>query len=233
MGRISGWWQSWQKGLGRVWQSACRPWLTRRNIPYFVLLALVAFLVAKSYSRRLRKPPPLALAAPAVTGGEEKNPPLRLSQTPEEIGAVWEEMAAENTAAVPGAGSAVDPSAFIRPCSGRVILGRGWRRDKPGTAWFYHPGVDLSVTAGQPVLAMAAGRVTKVAPDDEGGTMVEIEHGQGWRSVYGQLGTVEMQSGQDVDGGQIVGRPLGAQVHLEIWRDRAVLDPLAALPGLG
>ncbi len=176
---------------------------------------------------------PLAPAAPAVTNGKENNPPLRLSQTPEEIGAVWEEMVAKTPSATPGTGLAVDSSAFVRPCPGRVILGRGWRRDKPGAAWFYHPGVDLAVATGQPVLAMAAGRVTKVGPDDEGGTRVEIDHGQGWRSVYGQLGPVEVQPGEDVDRGRIIGRPLGAQVHLEIWRDKAALDPLAELPGLG
>ncbi len=233
MARISGLWLFCQKGLKNFWRRSCRPWLTRRNIPYFVLLALVAFLVSSGYSRRLRKPAPPAQASPAVTGGEEKNPPLRLSQTPEEFGAVWEEMAAENTATVTGAGATVDPSAFTRPCPGRVILGRGWRRDKPGATWFYHPGVDLAVTAGQPVLAMAAGRVTKVAPDDEGGTMVEIDHDQGWRSVYGQLGPVELQPGQGVEKGQLIGRPLGTQVHLEIRRDKAVLDPLAVLTGLG
>lgn len=234
MGKLRDFGQQARVKWGLFWRSSCRPWFTRRNLPYFVLLALVAFLVSSGLSRRSSAPPGVVPATPAGGGAREASTPLRLGQTPAEVGAAWDAMVASDAGdATSGADTVVDPAGFVQPCHGQIVRGRGWRRDRPGGVWSYHRGLDLKVRAGQPVLAIANGRVLRVAADEEGGTQVEVDHGQGWRSVYGQLGKVDVQAGQVVVRGQALGWPNGTAVHFELWQGQTVLDPLAVMAGLG
>lgn len=102
-------------------------------------------------------------------------------------------------------------------------------------------GVNIGAPAGSEVRAAAAGRVGYVGADLAGqGLTVLIVHRDGWRSVYGHLGTAVVRDGDDIRAGQQVGtvgttagdgRP---SIHFETWRMRGdqpvAVDPLTVLP---
>lgn len=102
-------------------------------------------------------------------------------------------------------------------------------------------GVNIAAPAGSEVRAAAAGRVGYVGDDLAGqGLTVLVVHRDGWRTVYGHLGSELVQDGQDVQAGQVIGtvgttagdgRP---SMHFETWRMRGdepnAVDPLGVLP---
>jgi murein DD-endopeptidase MepM/ murein hydrolase activator NlpD len=68
------------------------------------------------------------------------------------------------------------------------------------------------------------------------GGLVLVDHGTGWVTAYGHLGSLDVAKGDRVKSGQKVGsvgdtgyvdRP---QLHFEIRKDRQPLDPLTRLP---
>eukprot|EP01031_Cornospumella_fuschlensis_P021839 gene21839-26775_t len=81
-------------------------------------------------------------------------------------------------------------------------LGRPSRRD--GAAWPAGPGernngINIGAAAGAPVSAAAGGRVAYVGDDIVGqGLTVLIIHRDGWRTVYGHLGSATVDDGADV-----------------------------------
>ncbi|MDP3370580.1 MAG: peptidoglycan DD-metalloendopeptidase family protein, partial [Brevundimonas sp.] len=102
-------------------------------------------------------------------------------------------------------------------------------------------GVNIGAPAGAEVRAAAAGRVGYVGDDLAGqGLTVLIVHRDGWRTVYGHLGSATVRDGDDIRAGQQVGtvgttagdgRP---SIHFEAWRMRGdeptAVDPLTVLP---
>jgi murein DD-endopeptidase MepM/ murein hydrolase activator NlpD len=102
-------------------------------------------------------------------------------------------------------------------------------------------GVNIGAGDGAEVRSSAAGRVGYVGDDLAGqGLTVLIVHRDGWRTVYGHLGSTLVRDGEDVAAGQQIGtvgttagdgRP---SVHFETWRMRGdeptAIDPLSVLP---
>ena len=102
-------------------------------------------------------------------------------------------------------------------------------------------GVNIGAVAGAEVRAAAAGRVGYVGDDLAGqGLTVLVVHRDGWRSVYGHLGSTVVRDGDEVRAGQqlgTVGTTAGdgrPSVHFETWRMRGdqptAIDPLTVLP---
>ncbi|MFA4892652.1 peptidoglycan DD-metalloendopeptidase family protein [Brevundimonas sp.] len=102
-------------------------------------------------------------------------------------------------------------------------------------------GVNIGAAAGAEVRAAAAGRVGYVGDDLAGqGLTVLVVHRDGWRTVYGHLGSAVVRDGDEIRAGQQIGtvgttagdgRP---SVHFETWRMRGdqpnAVDPLTVLP---
>jgi murein DD-endopeptidase MepM/ murein hydrolase activator NlpD len=64
-----------------------------------------------------------------------------------------------------------------------------------------HPGIDLVAQPGAPILAADHGRVVEISRDAAGlGRYVKIEHRWG-ESLYAQLGTILVESGQSLKTG--------------------------------
>lgn len=65
-----------------------------------------------------------------------------------------------------------------------------------------HPGIDLAAPPNALVVAVDQGRVSEISRDPAGlGRYVKIEHRWG-ESLYAQLGTIVVESGQSVKAGQ-------------------------------
>ena len=84
-----------------------------------------------------------------------------------------------------------------------------WGEDNHGSPPHVHKGIDFAATQGEPVRAVADGYITSAGWDDTAMYMVTIQHADGWRSVYMDMGGLAV-SGGPVSKGDIIGYVGGA-----------------------
>jgi murein DD-endopeptidase MepM/ murein hydrolase activator NlpD len=107
---------------------------------------------------------------------------------------------------------------------------RGWSPD-------LHHGVDVAAPQGTPVRAMKNGRVEFAGNRGGYGLCVIIEHGPNLRTLYAHLSRIDVQRGQRVSGGSVIGavgatgNATGPHLHFEVWRWGRVEDPVPLLGG--
>jgi len=101
----------------------------------------------------------------------------------------------------------------------------------------YHPGVDIASGFGTPIKPIAPGTVSDAGLNFWGlGLIVEIDHGNGYKSLYAHLGSIYVQKGQQVTEVDslgtvgLTGNTSGPHTHLEVSKDNNKLNPLAVLP---
>ena len=119
------------------------------------------------------------------------------------------------------------------PVSGDIDISSGFgvRMDPFLHLAAMHTGIDFRGNAGDPVHATAAGTVTAAGWSGGYGKMVEIDHGNGLSTRYGHLSQIEVNVGDKVRIGQIVGRlgstgrSTGPHVHYETRIDGEAVDP--------
>ena len=74
----------------------------------------------------------------------------------------------------------------------------------PYSAW--HPGVDIAAGLGMPIKPVTSGIVTSARFDLWGyGLVVEVDHGQGYHSLYAHLGRIYVKEGQKIGTGEYLG----------------------------
>ena len=94
-----------------------------------------------------------------------------------------------------------------------------------------HTGIDFRGEVGDPIRATAAGTVSAAGWSGGYGKMVEIDHGNGLSTRYGHLSQIDVDIGDKVRIGQIVGRmgstgrSTGPHLHYETRVDGEAVDP--------
>ncbi|MCX7930150.1 MAG: peptidoglycan DD-metalloendopeptidase family protein [Chlorobi bacterium] len=120
-------------------------------------------------------------------------------------------------------------SSLLQPAQGAILRGYGEYRHPATGAKAFNAGVDIAVPIGTPVRAAAAGTVVSVQWLPAMNSVVIIDHGNGMRTVYGNLDRVNVHSGNRVNAGQTIGTSgetlSGAFVHFELWQGVKRLDP--------
>lgn len=119
------------------------------------------------------------------------------------------------------------------PVEGRldVTSGYGTRRDPFLGRIALHSGIDLRGDYGTPVTAAAGGVVTSAGPEAGYGTMVEIDHANGYATRYAHLSSTAAVVGQSVAAGTLVGRigttgrSTGPHLHYEVRIAGQPVDP--------
>ena len=97
-------------------------------------------------------------------------------------------------------------SSWLVPCSYKMITSPFGFRESPTTgASTYHQGVDLSASAGTPIVASRGGTVTVASYSNAAGYYVTINHGDGFSSIYMHMTNYIVSSGQKVNQGQTIG----------------------------
>lgn len=120
----------------------------------------------------------------------------------------------------------------VAPVRGLLNSGFGARRDPITGEGAFHPGLDISTRRHEPVLATASGVVVKSGWGGDYGQVVEIDHGTGYRTVYGHLDAILVKEGQKVLRGERVGlvgstgRATGPHLHYEVRQGDRILNPL-------
>lgn len=124
---------------------------------------------------------------------------------------------------------------FQHPCGGAISAYFGTRRAYRGGSYEtgdYHHGVDFRAPTGTPVHASAGGTVALAELIPLYGNMVIINHGWGVFTGYGHLSSIEVQAGQQLAVGDIVGKvgstgsSTGAHLHWEVWVGGISVDGL-------
>ena len=121
----------------------------------------------------------------------------------------------------------------LAPVRGILTSGFGTRSDPMTHGPGLHQGVDIAAAAGQPVFAAADGLVVLAAPTSGYGEAVFLAHGFGVTTRYGHLSELDVQPGQRVHRGDLIGRvgstgrSTGAHLHYEVRLDGAPVNPLA------
>jgi len=137
------------------------------------------------------------------------------------------------------------PAPALAPAQARPA-GGGWLWPITGAISSYfgpsHPlGIDIDLygRAGAPIVAARAGVVTFAGgnPCCSYGYYVEIDHGDGFRTLYAHLNAPPpVRIGQRVGQGQVVGYAgttgysTGVHLHFEVRRNGVPVNPLAFLP---
>lgn len=127
---------------------------------------------------------------------------------------------------------------FIWPVRGRISGRFGNQRIYNGEPRAPHSGMDIAVPVGTPVHAPAAGIITFAQPDLylTGGTVL-LDHGFGLSSNFLHLSELDVQVGEHVRQGQVIGRSgmtgraTGPHLHWGFNWLGVRLDPLL-LPGI-
>ena len=103
---------------------------------------------------------------------------------------------------------------------------------------YRHNGLDMALDLYVPIVAAANGLVTFVGGDSAFGLgwYVEIEHDGGWSTTYAHLVEFNVQQGQYVTQGDIIGYngntgySTGPHLHFEVRHNDWYVDPLVVLP---
>lgn len=126
----------------------------------------------------------------------------------------------------PDAGSVVASGNFVWPASGTISQNFAW----------YHPGLDIANRGVPKVLAADAGVITYAGCINWGyGCHVQINHGNGYVTLYAHLQQIYVTVGQRVNRGSAVGqmgstgRSTGPHLHFEVARNGVKLSPLTVL----
>ncbi len=127
---------------------------------------------------------------------------------------------------------------FVPPAQGPTTTPYGVRRYYDGVFAenYYHRGLDYAGAVGSPVVAPAAGRVGLVGYEAEGyqihGNTIGIDHGQGVTSVLLHLSRIDVQVGDWVEAGQVVGgigatgTATGPHLHWGLFVHNIAVDPI-------
>jgi len=101
-----------------------------------------------------------------------------------------------------------------------------------------HAGLDVIAAQETPVVAAAAGTVTRADRSRKGeGNVIEISHPGGYRTRYTHLGSIRVNRGQHVSAGELIGTvgmsgtSFVPHLHYEVLRDTLRLDPVCCLFG--
>ncbi|MFM7424273.1 MAG: peptidoglycan DD-metalloendopeptidase family protein [Elainella sp.] len=114
-----------------------------------------------------------------------------------------------------------------------ILLAYGWQVNPTTSAVQFHSGVNLEATSGTPVLAAGTGTVAFAGEQQGYGNLVVINHSQGLQTRYGNLNSIAVKAGQQVQAGTQIGAVAGSgdsYLHFQV-RANSRLGWVAQDPG--
>lgn len=101
-----------------------------------------------------------------------------------------------------------------------------------------HTGVDIGAASGATIVAADGGTVVLAGVNSGYGNCVMIDHGNGYKTLYGHMSSIAVSNGQTVSKGETIGYvgstgvSTGPHCHYEVWKDGSRIDPEQFYSGL-
>jgi len=121
----------------------------------------------------------------------------------------------------------------VRPLKGGFLSSRFGRRMDPFIGEIVqHPGLDYRARTGTPVMSTASGVVSRAGRNGGFGLMLEVDHGNGFKSRYAHLSKILVRRGQKIERGEVIGlvgntgHSTGSHLHYEVLFRKVHRDPL-------
>ena len=101
-----------------------------------------------------------------------------------------------------------------------------------------HNGMDIASNMGTTVYAADGGRVVLAEWYGGYGNCIMIEHGNGYKTLYGHLSVISVKNGQTVNQGETIGQvgstgnSTGPHLHFEVYLNGGRIDPEQFYSGL-
>jgi murein DD-endopeptidase MepM/ murein hydrolase activator NlpD len=115
----------------------------------------------------------------------------------------------------------------------RIASGFGYRIDPVYKTVKLHPGLDFTAPAGTPIYATADGVIEFAGNSGDGyGNHIIINHGFGYKTLYGHMYRIKLKRGQRVVRGEVIGwvgstgKSTGPHCHYEVIKNGIKLDPI-------
>lgn len=124
---------------------------------------------------------------------------------------------------------------FIWPVPAYRHISR-WADLRPGSN--YHRGVDIAAPYGTEIYAADAGTVVASTQHASWGNYVEIDHGNGYKTLYGHMSSIAVSQGQAVTQGQVIGyvgstgNSTGNHCHFEMSYNGALFSAYSLFSGM-
>jgi len=128
------------------------------------------------------------------------------------------------------AGGAVGGGGFVWPADSHFLSGNDY--------WSGHLGIDIAAGEGESVYATDSGVVTMAQGGYNYGygNVIQIDHGNGYSSVYAHLSVIGVGQCESVGAGQWIGasgstgNSQGAHLHFEVRQGGGFINPWFVLP---
>jgi len=107
----------------------------------------------------------------------------------------------------------------------------GWRIHPIYGTKKFHYGVDLAANKGTPIWASRSGTVSAASYDSSSGYYVQINHGDGFKSIYMHMTHYIVKKGQKVSRGDVIGycgstgASTGPHLHFGISKNGTYVNP--------
>ncbi|KEZ48891.1 peptidoglycan DD-metalloendopeptidase family protein [Metabacillus indicus] len=112
----------------------------------------------------------------------------------------------------------------------------GYVSSKLGTRWGkMHKGIDIARPSDRTIKAADNGKIISAGNSGAYGNKIEIDHGNGMKTVYAHLDSISVSVGDTVSQGQKIGvmgstgRSTGVHLHFEVYENGKLKDPLKYL----
>lgn len=118
------------------------------------------------------------------------------------------------------------------PARGFLASGFGVRLSPFTSTNVFHHGLDIGAAIGSPARATAGGKVVRSGFESLYGNLVVIDHGNGYRTVYGHLSERLVREGDVVQRGEMIGkvgrtgRTTGPHLHYEVHVNGLPVNPI-------
>lgn len=119
---------------------------------------------------------------------------------------------------------------LVVPVSGQITRPYGWGLNSEEKEVF-SDGILIAAAEGTPVRAAMAGKVSRIANDENLGRIIEVSDNKGYTVTYGHCKEILINLEDEVTAGQIIakvgqtGKAGNTQLYLRIIKDKEAIDP--------